>query len=349
MIDAAFWQGRNVFLTGHTGFVGGWLSLVLCQLGARVVGFALPPDGEPCLFSSADVGRDIISIEGDIREPEAVAASVQRAAPDVVFHLAAQPLVRAAYARPRETFEVNTLGTVHLLEILRRRGHSAATIVMTTDKVYHDVKSKAPYQEGDELGGHEPYSASKAAAELVANAYRESYPDVGGIATLRAGNILGGGDWGADRIIPDAVRAFACHEALVLRRPDAIRPWQHVYDVLTSALLLAQALWVNPREIGAAWNFGPPIEQQCTVEGLVRHFCDTWGGVTYRVEPQFGALETGILRLDSSKARSRLRWESRYDLSRTINETVAWYKAHGKGQDMAAYSRDSLAGFLAEH
>ena len=349
LTEPAFWQGRSVLLTGHTGFVGGWLALALCQLGARVTGFALPPEGDPNLFTLAAIDRDIHSIMGDLRDAHAVSAAVERAAPEVVFHLAAQPLVRAAHARPVETFEVNLLGTVHLLEALRRGGGPGApgaTVVMTTDKVYRDAESATPFREDDELGGSEPYSASKAAAEFAVAAYRRSYAPGGALATLRAGNILGGGDWGPDRIIPDAVRAFLKDETLVLRNPAAIRPWQHVNDVLAGALSLAEALWRDPQGIGTAWNFGPPLEQQCTVEELVRAFCDAWGGGTYRVEPRDDVPETAVLKLDSSRARDSLGWRRRYDLQSAIRETVAWYKAYGEGRDMAAHSRTALADFL---
>ena len=346
--DAAFWRDRRVLLTGHTGFKGSWLSLWLQSLGARVVGVSLgEPPTEPSLYALARVGEGMAgSVACDIRDSSALTAAVLDARPEIAIHMAAQPLVRRSFAAPRETYDTNVLGTVNLLDAVRACEGVRAVVVVTSDKCYEPGESERGYREGDPLGGHDPYSSSKAAAELVTNAYRRSFftdPDGPRVASARAGNVIGGGDWGEDRLVPDIVRAALAGETLRLRNPGAVRPWQHVLCPLAGYLLLAQALCESP-EHARAWNFGPDARDARTVEWVVGRFAELWPG-ELRWERDEGEhpQETRYLRLDSSLARERLGWVPLLGLEAALGATVDWYRAWVDGGDLRAVTLGQIA------
>lgn len=333
------WEGRPVFLTGHTGFKGSWLALWLRQLGAEVHGYALDPPTNPSLFEAADVSS---VLAGDTRADLADLAELQSAlaaaTPEVVFHLAAQPLVRESYRLPLATLATNVMGTAHLLEAVRQCPAVKAVVVVTTDKVYHNREWPHPYRECDALGGHDPYSTSKAAAEIVTAGYRSSFFGPDGhparIATARAGNVIGGGDWAEDRLVPDCLRAFEAGKTVRLRNPSAVRPWQHVLEPLAGYITLAEHL-LKPEGKGAegAWNFGPDNMDNTTVGEVARIVADIWGGDA-RVEsdqPGDHPHEAALLTLDSSAARARLGWSPRWHLRTALEHTVAWHRARLAG------------------
>lgn len=345
--DPGFWRGRRVLLTGHTGFIGGWTALWLARLGARVHGFALPPSWNPSLFEAAGVGDALDSTLADLRDTDRLAACVAAADPEVVLHLAAQPLVRQAHAAPAETFAVNTQGTVDLLDALRDRRALGAVVVFTTDKVYRNVERREGYAESDELGGREPYGASKAAAEIVVEAFRAAYFDGARIATVRAGNVVGGGDWGAERLVPDAMRAFAAGDPLVLRRPEAVRPWQHVLEPVRGLLVLAERLHGAPADFAEGWNLGPDQPATVSVGAVAERLATLWGdGAVVEVTRQPDApYEATLLAIDPARAAARFGWRTRLDLDETLEWTVAWYRAQRDGADMAALCGHQIAAY----
>jgi CDP-glucose 4,6-dehydratase len=349
-VDPAAWAGRRVVLTGHTGFKGGWLAHWLDRLGARVHGFALEPDTRPNLFDAATVKqRCATHTIGDLRDANSIGQAIASADPEVVFHLAAQPLVRASYQDPLSTYATNVMGTAHVLEACRAAPKLRAVVVVTTDKCYENREWHWGYRESDRLGGHDAYSASKACAELVTASYRDAFLAAAnvGIATARAGNVVGGGDWAADRLLPDIVRAFAAGQAARLRRPEAIRPWQHVLDPLHGYLLLAERLLAAEPYFARAWNFGPGIDDSRTVLQVAEAMAGQWGdGARLDVAPDGGPHEASRLALDSSEARTRLGWRPRWDLDATLKATAAWYKAFYAGQDMAAVTRRQIEHFM---
>jgi len=326
---SGFWVGRRVLVTGHTGFKGAWLTLWLHSLGARVTGFSGPPPTEPSLFALARVGELCDDRRGDVRAAGDVAAAVEAARPEVVFHLAAQPIVRAALDDPAGTYDVNVVGTEHVLDAAR----DAAIVCVTSDKCY--VPGELPHREGDELGGRDPYSASKAAQERVAAARRAEGVRV---ATARAGNVIGGGDWGRDRLLPDLVRARESGSPVVLRHPDAVRPWQHVLEPLSGYLLLAERL-IEAAEWAAPWNFGP--DDAATVGWVVERVCERWP-LDVRVVPPADAVEAPALRLDASKARERLGWTPRLDLAAGLAATVSWHDLVREGADARAVTMTQI-------
>jgi len=342
-VDPSFWRDRRVLVTGHTGFKGAWLCLWLQSLGAHVYGASLGPmPTEPCLYDLARVAEGMAgSVACDIRDPEAVSRAVARAAPQVVFHLAAQPLVRRSFKAPRETYETNVMGTLNVLEALRASPAVEAVVVVTSDKCYENREAPTPYREDDPLGGHDPYSSSKAAAELVTSAYRRSYfsgPAGPSVASARAGNVIGGGDWGEDRLVPDLVRAAVSQRNLSLRNPAAVRPWQHVLSPLSGYLVLAQALCGGP-QFARAWNFGPDPADARTVEWVVRRMSSLWpGGVPWSVDEGPHPHEAGLLALDSSLARAELGWTPLLGLERGLAATVDWYRAWHDGEDLRELS-----------
>ncbi len=351
-----FWSGRRVFLTGHTGFKGGWLALWLKDLGAELVGYALDPPTTPSLYDvlglAAVFARDL---RADIGDAEGLAAALREAAPEVVFHLAAQPLVREGHADPLTTFRSNVMGTVHLLEAVRHCPTVRAVVVVTTDKVYANREWVHPYREPDRLGGSDPYSASKAAAEGVVTAYRESFFAAGGasvgLASARAGNVIGGGDWARDRLVPDCLRAFARGEAVALRNPKAVRPWQHVLEPLGGYLRLAESLWRTPDGgFSDAWNFGPGETGDATVGEVAARLAGLWGDdARVRECPEADApREAGLLRLDVSKAVHRLGWRPRWDLDRALEKTLEWHRAWLAGRtDMRALSLRQIRDYAS--
>jgi CDP-glucose 4,6-dehydratase len=341
-VNPAFWRGRKVFLTGHTGFKGGWLALWLQHLGARVTGYALPPPTTPSLYEVAAVGTAVESIFGDIRDHDALVAAIDRAEPEVVFHLAAQPLVRYSYAHPVETYGTNVLGLVHLLEGVRRTSSVRAVVNVTTDKCYENHEWIWGYRENDRLGGHDPYSNSKACAELVTAAYRDSFFAAvpGGerqvaLASARAGNVIGGGDWALDRLVPDMLRAVERGEPVLIRSPHAIRPWQHVLEPLAGYLLLAERLHSDGQGFGEAWNFGPVDAEEWPVQRLVERLTAAWGeGAAWRLDERPQPHEASYLKLDATKAVVRLGWKPRWSVGQALEQIVAWHRAFHRGSSM---------------
>src|SRR6266446_3873476 len=327
MVRREFWRDRSVFVTGHTGFKGGWLATWLVDLGARVVGYGLSPDTTPSYFVRCGLAERVTSHVADVTDLAALEAAVAAARPSVVFHLAAQSLVRRSYAAPVGTFATNVLGTVHVLEAVRRTPSVEAVVVVTSDKCYENRERPQGYHEDEPLGGHDPYSASKAAAELVAAAYRRSFFARGPrLATARAGNVIGGGDWAEDRLVPDLVRAQAVGTSLALRSPDATRPWQHVLECLHGYLQLGARLVEGKREFASAWNFGPAPEDNRTVamvlEGLRAH----WPDLRWHNGKVDTLHEAQLLYLDSSKARNSLGWRPVWSLNETLVATATWYR-----------------------
>lgn len=345
-MNTATWRGRRVWLTGHTGFKGGWLALWLHRLGARVYGFSLPAAGEHNLFDAARIGEILTHRSGDIRDPAALEAAAQEADPEILFHLAAQPLVREGYRDPRATLETNVLGTMNLLEVARTLPKLKAVVVVTTDKCYLNREWSWPYREDDALGGHDPYSASKACAEIVTAAWRDAF--LGNriaLATARAGNVIGGGDWAPDRLIPDAFRAWSEGKDLVIRYPLAVRPWQHVLDALAGYLQLGQQL-LEGRGMGS-WNFGPTPEGCLPVQDLLKTLAELWGeGAHWHVDAAPQPHETGLLRLDSSRARADLGWTPVFDIHQALATTVAWLRAWRQGQDMYQTSLQHIDDYM---
>ncbi|GLQ47114.1 CDP-glucose 4,6-dehydratase [Dyella lipolytica] len=350
---AGYWAGRSVFITGHTGFKGSWLSLWLNKVGAKVHGYALDPNTDPSLFRIAQVGSSLASdTRADLADFERLALSIARAQPEVIFHLAAQPLVRESYRNPLETFATNIMGTANLLEASRGVESIRAIVVVTTDKVYGNDKSENPHREGDALGGRDPYSASKAAAELVVSSYRASFfatHNSPRIATARAGNVIGGGDWAVDRLVPDCLRAFAERKPVRLRYPTAIRPWQHVLEPLSGYMCLAEHLANSEGSRYAdAWNFGPDLVDDASVGDVAQAMADMWG-MNASVElcsSEVNPHETATLSLDSSRAQKLLGWRPRWPLTRALKETVAWQRHWIEGNDMRSISESQIESYL---
>ena len=348
-MSAARWRGRRVLVTGHTGFKGSWLSLWLHQLGAEVTGFALPPPTDPSLFETARLSELIRHVEGDVRDLAAVTAVMAAARPEVVFHLAAQPLVRLSYEQPVETYATNVMGTVHALEAARQIGGVAAFVCITTDKCYENREWVWPYRESDPMGGRDPYSSSKGCAELVVSAYRRSFFSTDGglaLASVRAGNVIGGGDWAADRLIPDLVRAFERGDAPMIRSPDAVRPWQHVLEALGGYLLIAERLLAGETIFADAWNFGPAEDDARPVSWIVEQMRAAWGDAADPV-PFAGvaAHEAGLLRLDCSRARALLGWQPALPLRDALGWIVAWHKAAAGGADARTTTMEQIAAY----
>jgi CDP-glucose 4,6-dehydratase len=334
-----FWHGRRVLLTGHTGFKGSWLALKLARAGARVTGIALEPSTDPALFHAARVEETLERhIICDIRDREALRDAVRTSEPEIVFHLAAQPLVRASYVDPVGTFATNVMGTVNLFDALAAMSGVKAIVNVTTDKVYWNEERPGGYRESDRLGGRDPYAASKACGELVTDSWRESFMAGRGIAlaSARAGNVIGGGDWADDRIIPDALRAWDRGEPLVVRAPRSVRPWQHVLEPLAGYVALAEALIAEPERFSQAWNFGPSTEDARPVGWIADYLTSTVEGFSWHTEGNDGPHEAGLLEVDSTKALSALPWRPRWSLAEALDRTVQWHSAWRGGQDAQA-------------
>ena len=347
--NADFWRGKRVLLTGHTGFKGAWLAMWLQRLGAGVTGVALTPNTRPSLFELARVAKCINSHFCDIRDAGALATLIRAARPDLVFHLAAQPLVRASYHEPLATFGANVMGTAHLLEALRGLDSVRVAVMVTTDKVYRNNEGHYPFREDDALGGHDPYSASKAASEIVIASYRDAFLAEQGVAvaSARAGNVIGGGDWSDDRLIPDAVRAWQAGQPLVIRSPGAIRPWQHVLDPLAGYLTLAQKLFEETKLAGA-YNFGPQTDEAVTVSDVIELSCKVYGsGVISYENTSKHPHEAGLLALEVAKARVALGFVPRWTLTEAVNRTMAWYRAQREGADARALCETEIAAYEA--
>ena len=346
----AFWRGKRVFLTGHTGFKGGWLALWLADLGVEVHGYALPPPTNPNFFTSTRLGlRLASSTVADIRDATALEGAMQAARPDIVLHLAAQPLVRHSYAEPVETFAVNVMGTVNLLEAVRRTPGVQAVVNVTTDKCYENREWVWPYRENEALGGHDPYSSSKACSELVTAAWRRSFLDTAGVrlASARAGNVIGGGDWAADRLVPDFLRALDGGRPLVVRSPQATRPWQHVLEPLAGYLLLAEKLCMEGAAFAEAWNFGPDEADARPVQWIIETLCARLPGAAWQRDAAPQPHEAHTLRLDSAKAHARIGWHPRWNLQRALEATLAWHQAWKADADMADFSLRQIRTYEA--
>ncbi|MFM7402717.1 MAG: CDP-glucose 4,6-dehydratase [Erythrobacter sp.] len=349
LVDRRFWDGRRVLVTGHTGFKGAWLSLWLSEMGAKVTGLSLPAE-DPSLFRQIGAERLVHHIEGDIRDAALVDEVVSEAQPQTLFHLAAQPIVRLSYDEPRETFATNVQGTAHVLDACRRVPGLEAIVAVTSDKCYRNNEWVWPYRETDALGGHDPYSASKAAAEIVIASYRQSFFSAGAgplLASVRAGNVIGGGDWAADRLVPDIIRAIIAGEPVTIRSPHAVRPWQHVFEALGGYLLIAQHLAQGEKRFADAWNFGPSPADTRPVLWIVKRMIERWGSGSHQVVEDHAKHEAKLLTLDCAKARAELKWLPSFNLGMTIDRIIDWHKAVAAGADVLAISRSQLADYRA--
>lgn len=337
--DPDFWKGKRVLMTGHTGFKGGWLSLWLQSMGAELAGFALAPPSTPSLFERAHVGDGMDSRIGDIRDGDLIANVVQEFQPEIVLHLAAQPLVRYSYKAPVETYATNVMGLVHLLEAVRHAGGVKAVVNVTSDKCYENREWVWGYREHEAMGGHDPYSNSKGCAELVTSAFRRSFYTEEGIAlaSARAGNVIGGGDWAEDRIIPDILRAFEDGKTVVVRNPNAIRPWQHVLEPLSGYLMLAERLYNEGNGWAEGWNLGPREEDAMPVSWIVQRMVNIWAHEPgWRIDGTPQPHEAGYLKLDSAKIRARVGWVPRWQIGTVLEKIATWHRAHLSGADMRA-------------
>ncbi len=355
MIDRDFWKNRKVFVTGHTGFKGSWLCIWLGILGAKVCGYALDPPTRPSLFEEASV-KEILhnSIINDIRKKNILADAISEFGPEIVFHLTAQPIVRDSYLYPLETYETNIMGTAYLLDAARKSDSIKVITVITTDKVYENREWVWGYREDDSLGGYDPYSSSKACAEFITSAYRNSFfsqKEYGkshavAIATARAGNVIGGGDWAKDRLVPDCMRAFIAQEKIVLRNPHSIRPWQHVLEPLLGYLMLAQGLFDKGAAFSGAWNFGPEDSDSKPVEWIVNYLCRRWGtNAGYAVDPHPQPHESNYLKLDCSKSKSILGWVPRWNLENALDKVVDWFNGYAGKKNVLEISRQQIDEF----
>lgn len=353
MADREFWHGKRVFITGHTGFKGSWLCLWLHRLGAQVHGYALAPPTDPSLFAEARIDELVTSTIADIRDGERLAAEMRAAAPEIVIHMAAQPLVRDSYKIPVETYGVNVMGTVNLLEAVRACPSVRAVVNVTTDKCYENREWAWGYRENEPMGGYDPYSSSKACSELVTAAYRNSYfnpaayADHGvAVASARAGNVIGGGDWANDRLIPDIIRAILTDEPVRIRNPHAIRPWQHVLEPLSGYLRLAERLYGDGPAFAQPWNFGPADEDARPVEWIVRRLCAAWGaGARFEIDAGEHPHEAHYLKLDCSKARAELTWRPRWSLETALDLIIDWTRACRDGKDLREVSLHQIAEY----
>ena len=347
-MNPSFWKNKTVFLTGHTGFKGGWIAHWLYELGASVHGYSLEPSTQPNFFTETQLQKRLAqSIIGDIRDLTALTSSIKTADPDIIIHMAAQPLVRESYKTPVETFAANVMGTVNLLEAARQVATVKAIVNITTDKCYQNKESLWQYREYDRLGGHDPYSASKACAEVAAAAYRNSFLADANIhlASARAGNVLGGGDWATDRLIPDFLRALDARKVLTIRSPNSVRPWQHVLEPLSGYLLLAEQLYAEGSVFAEAWNFGPNDEDAKTVAWIVEQLCAQIPDARWEIENAKQLHEAGLLKLDSSKAKAKLGWTPRWDLETALSKTTEWHQAWRNCEDMVAITTQQIKAY----
>ncbi|PGM90823.1 CDP-glucose 4,6-dehydratase [Bacillus cereus] len=348
MASSSFWNKKKVFITGHTGFKGSWLTLFLTSLGAEVVGYSSHPASIPNLFEQCNVSKECITIKGDITDYDSLFHALKQHNPDILFHLAAQPIVTTSYKNPIETFKTNVLGTVHVLEAAKHIESIRGIINVTSDKCYeNDGSGNRAFAETDRLGGFDPYSASKACAELVATSYQKSFfrTNTLHLASVRAGNVIGGGDWAEDRLFPDIIRAYLQDRPLCIRNKNAIRPWQHVLDPLHGYILLAENLWKDA-EYAAAWNFGPMNELNRTVHDVIQSIIKLWNQPLTILSPHTNTLyESPILTLDSTKAVNKLGWTPKLSTDHSIAWTVDWYKKYASGENMESFTRQQIDAF----
>jgi CDP-glucose 4,6-dehydratase len=347
-VNTDFWRNKRVFLTGHTGFKGSWLAIWLQSLGAEVTGFALSPPTKVNLFDLANVSTGMKSIIGDIRNQPSLLISMMAAQPEVVIHMAAQPLVTDSYDYPVETYHTNVMGTVHVLEAVRFTPGVKAVIVVTTDKCYENKEWQWGYRENEPMGGHDPYSSSKGCAELVTAAYRKSYfklQDIA-VATARAGNVIGGGDWAKGRLVPDILEAFDENKIVVIRNPNAIRPWQHVLEPLSGYLTLAENLYTNGQEYAEGWNFGPNDDDARSVQWIVENLVKTWGHeANWKQDHEVHLHEANFLKLDISKAKARMGWQPRWTLAEALESIINWHQAWLRNEDMKMFCLKQISQF----
>ena len=352
MIDPTFWRGRRVFVTGHTGFKGSWLCLWLRHLGAEVYGYALEPPSDPALYELARVDELVNSTIGDVRDLPALEVALRESEAEVVIHMAAQTLVRYSYDHPVETFSTNVIGVTNLLDATRRVPSVEAVVVVTSDKCYYNEEWVWGYREDSRLGGHDPYSASKGCAELVTTAYQESFFAKGSggpaVGSGRAGNVIGGGDWALDRLVPDIIRSLLRGEPTIIRNPQATRPWQHVLEPLHGYLMLAERLHRDGHEFASGWNFGPPEDSERTVGWIINQLYELWDvDFDWQRDQHIGPPESTFLKLDASKARAHLRWRPKLDLVETLTWIVDWTRAYERGDDVREVSFADIERFMA--
>jgi CDP-glucose 4,6-dehydratase len=337
-VDSSFWKGKKVFLTGHTGFKGSWLSLWLQNMGVLLKGYSLDVNTKPALFTQANVAAEMESEIGDIRNLEQLTESMVSFSPDILIHMAAQPLVRLSYQEPVDTYTTNVIGTVNVLEAARKCLGLKAIVSVTTDKCYENKEWDWGYRESEPMGGHDPYSSSKGCAELVTSAYRRSFfnsDNTASLASARAGNVIGGGDWAEDRLIPDILRAFEKSEQVVIRNPLSTRPWQHVLEPLSGYLVLAQELYLNGDDFAEGWNFGPKDEECKPVNWILDQMVTHWGNnASWILDKNNNPHEAGFLKLDCSKAASRLKWKPKWNLNFTLKSIVEWHQIYSSGSDI---------------
>ena len=347
-INSSFWKGRSVFLTGHTGFKGGWLALWLSEMGANVYGYSLDKPTNPNFFDVINLRAKIKnSIEGDIRNFSKLNKSIQEAKPSIIFHMAAQPLVRQSYIDPIETFTTNIFGTINVFESVKNVETVEAIINITTDKCYENQEHNKPYRETDMLGGYDPYSSSKACSEIITSAYRNSFLSLIGkkLASVRAGNVIGGGDWAKDRLIPDFFRSIDNNKILSVRSPQAVRPWQHVLDPLSGYLMLAEKLVVNGDNFADAWNFGPEQSDAKTVSWVLEKLFAKFSNLKWEATPTKQPHEASLLKLDISKAKSKLGWAPRWSLNTAIDNTIKWHQAFKENENMMEFSIKQIKAY----
>jgi len=351
MVDQSFWKGKRVYLTGHTGFKGSWLSLWLESMGAEVKGYALSPSTSPSLFEEANVAEKIESEIGDIRNLEQLQASMVKFNPDILIHMAAQPLVRLSYKEPVETYETNVMGTVKVLEAARSCANLKSIVSVTTDKCYENREREQGYREDEPMGGHDPYSSSKGCAELVTSAYRRSFMHEKGIglASARAGNVIGGGDWSEDRLIPDILSAFEKRNPVIIRNPKSTRPWQHVLEPLSGYLVLAKKLYESPQDYAEGWNFGPHEDDAKPVDWILNKMVAKWHGeASWKLDEGSHPHEAGFLKLDISKAKQQLNWQPTWHLESTLQRIISWHQAWLNHEDMQVACLNEINEYMRD-
>lgn len=350
MVDSNFWKNKKVFLTGHTGFKGSWMSIWLNKLGANVKGYSLQPPSQPSLFNEAKISKLIDSEINDVRNFIKLNESIQKFSPDIIFHMAAQPLVRASYDSPLETYETNVMGTANLLQASCTNPSVKAVINITTDKCYENLELDIAYKETDKMGGSDPYSSSKACSELVTSAYRQSFFQQNkiGIASARAGNVIGGGDWAEDRLIPDILRAFKARKPVIIRNPKATRPWQHVLEPLSGYLLLAEKLFNEPDKYSEGWNFGPYVNDVKQVDWILNYMVELWPNSNWKLDSSPNPHEANLLKLDISKAESQLRWYPTWRLETSLKKIVQWQKSYELGANMHDICLNEINQFIKD-